>query len=338
MPGCPYLCALDFEGRLSNIPAALVRAMREFAEEGRPLVKKSILLISDGVIDVNGDGHDQELEDWIREYFTEDATAAGIAIYGIALSEKAVFSLFHAFTRRSGNAFYPVFESREGVRFEDVFGAMQELKDAVGGRLVMPLKQVSFTDRRDERRYLLARSNNGVQINVSLPGETLQPTDLTSLTERVRAAFDTQGIDLSDEARIERVTNGRWEVTDPYRFTVSRHGRKLKLTPTEINEVEGLADLISAISPRSLWDNDADWVFFGVLLILLLYWLTVDVNVTAAHYFYRDRLSSAFLFRIAKDGTVDHNDKEKLSDLNSEGSAAPYHLINVVLNPPASKA
>jgi hypothetical protein len=81
-----------------------------------------------------------------------------------------------------------------------------------------------------------------------------------------------------------------------------------------------------------LWDDSTDWVFLGAILILLGYWLIVDVNVTAAHRFYRDRLTKAYLFRISGSGAVEHNDKQKLSDLNPEGSAAPYHLINVVLN------
>ncbi|MCK5479001.1 MAG: patatin-like phospholipase family protein, partial [Methylococcales bacterium] len=102
---------LDFKGQLSNTPAALVRAMREITEEGRPRVKKSILLISDGIIDVDGKGHDYELEGWIRGEFAEDAAEAGISIYGIALSKNASFRLFHALARKTKGAFYPVFEA-----------------------------------------------------------------------------------------------------------------------------------------------------------------------------------------------------------------------------------
>jgi len=96
---------LDFKGQLSNIPAALVRAMREITEKGRPRVKKSILLISDGIIDIDGTGHHQQLEDWIKGEFADDIARAGVSFYGIALSEKAIFPIFYTLARKTGGAF-----------------------------------------------------------------------------------------------------------------------------------------------------------------------------------------------------------------------------------------
>ncbi len=322
---------LDFEGQLSNTPAALVRALRDLVEKGRLRAKKSILLISDGIIDVDGDGHDKDLEHWITNEFAEDAAAAGIAVYGIALSEKAIFGLFEALTRKTGGAFYPVFEAREGVTFETVLGAMRKLEESTGGRLMTPIRQLSITDRQDGTRYRLRRSENGVRIHVDLPAETLSPDDLTELTDRVRDVFEAQTIYLTDAATIRQVDDGRWEVSDPFQYMISRSGRKLKIEPLETEEDPGVIRLFETMF-SSLWDDRADWVFFAVFLILVAYWLTVDVNQTAGHFFYRDRLSKAYLFRIARNGTLEHNDQQKLSELNTQGSAAPYHLINVALN------
>jgi hypothetical protein len=56
----------------------------------------------------------------------------------------------------------------------------------------------------------------------------------------------------------------------------------------------------------------------------------VDVNSTSLHSFYRDRLSRAYLFRLAGDGCV-HVDHQPLSQLN-QGTEAPYHLIIATLN------
>ncbi|MCK5432262.1 MAG: hypothetical protein KAJ03_05930 [Gammaproteobacteria bacterium] len=178
----------------------------------------------------------------------------------------------------------------------------------------------------------MTRSMNGIRIHVDLKDKPLKPEDLTELTDRVREVFEAQGIDLSDGATIRRVNEGHWLMSDPYRYIISRNGHKLKVTPQETDQAEGFLGQLETFIPSSLWDDTTDWVFLGVFLILLLYWLMVDVNMTAAHRFYRDRLSKAYLFRISKDGTIEHNDKQKLSDLNKEGSSAPYHLINVTLN------
>ena len=80
------------------------------------------------------------------------------------------------------------------------------------------------------------------------------------------------------------------------------------------------------------WDGSADTAFLIVGVIGLLFAVVFsNPNVTAAHGFFRDRMSRAFLFT-DKDGAVDHCDGLKLSQLNGPGSAAPYHLLNATLN------
>jgi|GEM_PF-1072368 len=62
-------------------------------------------------------------------------------------------------------------------------------------------------------------------------------------------------------------------------------------------------------------------------------------NVSSMHQFFRDRLSKAYLVRVnEQESYPDHVDDLKMSKLNKEGSSAPYHLINVALNLPGSKA
>lgn len=76
-----------------------------------------------------------------------------------------------------------------------------------------------------------------------------------------------------------------------------------------------------------------DWWFIGAaLLVFLLNGLWVDVNVSSAHGFYRDRLSKAFLFRARWYGPITPNDGQKLSTLGTVNAVVPYHLINTALN------
>jgi hypothetical protein len=84
--------------------------------------------------------------------------------------------------------------------------------------------------------------------------------------------------------------------------------------------------------PRDYWFL----VIFVALLVFNRFFL--DVNITSPHGFYRDRLSKAFLFRIGENDRIEQNDTLKLTGLNSDGTTAPYHLINVALNLQASKA
>lgn len=330
--------ALDLEGRFSNSPAALVRALRDLVEEGRPGVRRSILFISDGVIDLDGRGHDQELEDWLRTRFVAQANAAAVSIYGIALSDDAKFGLFDALSRDTGGAFYPVFDSRQGVTLEDITGPMRKLQEAAGGRLATPLTSVTIADQDADAEYTLTRLATGIHVRLNLRRNALSTSDMVAVNERVRDVFRAHGVDLSEAASIEPLREGRWVVSDPYSYRISRSGGKLKITAEEEEGETGLRGLVRALTPASLRGDSADWIFIGILLVLVTYWLVVDVNITAAHRFYRDRLSKAYLFSVGKDGDVVHADEQKLSTLNSEGSAAPYHIINAGLNLQAAKA
>jgi hypothetical protein len=78
--------------------------------------------------------------------------------------------------------------------------------------------------------------------------------------------------------------------------------------------------------PPYLW-----WALFTWLATLLF----VDVNKTSLHSFYRDRLSKAYLIQVDDNDDnnyIDHNDTQKLSELNAAEARAPYHLINATLN------
>ncbi len=336
--GAETLPRVDFQGQRSNSPAALARAMRELRENGRDWVRKSIVLVSDGVIAVTSDHHDTDLQDWIEQEFAHDAQTVGIRLYGITLSKQAKFDLFTTMARKTGGAYYPVFESRTGVSFEDISGAMKNVKASAGSHLVSPFDQVTITDRERGTRYALTRAKDGIRIHAILRDyEQLTPAGLADLPGRWRNVFRDNGIELGDGATIAQISDTRWEVQDPYRYTIRRIGRRLKIRRGIEDWGEGLGGLLEGSIPPSIWDGRTDWVLLGVFGVLLIYWLSVDINLTAAHSFYRDRLSKAYLFRVTGSGAVIHHDNQRLSTLNSEGSAAPYHLINVALNLQGSK-
>ncbi|MDH3748319.1 MAG: hypothetical protein OER97_08935 [Gammaproteobacteria bacterium] len=75
------------------------------------------------------------------------------------------------------------------------------------------------------------------------------------------------------------------------------------------------------------------------IVLLLLSWLTVDVNLTSIHGLYRDRLASAFLVGQDTKGDVDVEKDLDLAEIcrHEAGSTAPYHLINAAINLQGSK-
>ncbi|UCE63766.1 MAG: patatin-like phospholipase family protein [Nitrospirota bacterium] len=323
---------LDFRGKRSNLPAALERAVRELSENGRPGVRQSIILLSDGRIELEPNRHDQSLQNWIEDEFTDYARHHNIRFYGITFSKRAHFNLFRTLAGATGGTFYPIFESKTGVTFEDLVGAMQNVEKAAGSDLVSPFDKVRITDRRNGRKYELSRAKEGVRIRSTRRDSTLTTQGLLDLTDQWRQAFSDLGIALSDKALVRQQSDHRWEIQDPYHYIISRKGERLKIVGTSEQRKGFFGGILQGSIAHDLWDDRADWITFGVLGILFLYWLTVDINQTAAHSFYRDRLSKAYLFQLSQSGGIEHHDSQKLSELNAEGSAAPYHLINVALN------
>jgi len=87
------------------------------------------------------------------------------------------------------------------------------------------------------------------------------------------------------------------------------------------------------VDDAALWDGRGEWLFIGAGVAGAIYaaWLT-NPNVTGQFFFFRDRLSRAFLIHVDANGRARPVDELKLSSLQPPGSAAPYHLINSTIN------
>jgi hypothetical protein len=83
----------------------------------------------------------------------------------------------------------------------------------------------------------------------------------------------------------------------------------------------------------AVWDHrEHAWLLLGMALALLaVLSFATDINRVSMFYFYRDRLSDAYIIIRSRDD-VRPNDALKLSDVNSWERGGPYHLINTTVN------
>jgi hypothetical protein len=117
-------------------------------------------------------------------------------------------------------------------------------------------------------------------------------------------------------------------------IVTSRAGYKWIVTDTSGEQHDiTLDDDVLEISGVEFGTEPEDWLFALLALsVFVLNGLWVDVNVSSAHGFYRDRLSRAFLFRARWYGPIVPNDAQLLSALGAVNPVGPYHLINTALN------
>ncbi len=100
---------LDFRGQFTNIPAAMERAIYELRTQGRQGVQKSILFITDGIVDTGNKAKDENSARWLQEVLAEDASEQGIKIYGIAFTKFADLELIQTLAQKTGGEYLRAF-------------------------------------------------------------------------------------------------------------------------------------------------------------------------------------------------------------------------------------
>lgn len=104
---------IDFKGRLTKLPAAVERAIYELKIKGRKEAEKSIIFITDGIVDTGDKARDRDKARWLRENLSEDAARAGIKIFGIALSDQADFELIQSLAQKTGGEYFRAFTAED---------------------------------------------------------------------------------------------------------------------------------------------------------------------------------------------------------------------------------
>ncbi|MGH8642998.1 MAG: VWA domain-containing protein [Gammaproteobacteria bacterium] len=100
------LAQFNYRGPLTNIPAAVARAIQELKLNGRPRAARSILLLTDGAVDTGARSHDRELTRRLREQLAWDADDSGIKIFTIALSAGSDIKLLQELAKRTGGGYF----------------------------------------------------------------------------------------------------------------------------------------------------------------------------------------------------------------------------------------
>lgn len=105
---------LDYRGVHSDLPRGIERALYELRSYGRRKATKSVLLVTDGILDIGDAAEVDEVVGWLTGELAAQAAAEGIGIFGVALSERAHFRLFQSLAHATGADYFRA-SSIEGV-------------------------------------------------------------------------------------------------------------------------------------------------------------------------------------------------------------------------------
>jgi Mg-chelatase subunit ChlD len=112
---------VDYRGQRTDSPAGIERAIYELRTAGREDAAKSIIFLTDGLVDTGSAQSDADKTRWLREDLTAESRRAGIRIFGVAFTENADFQLIQSLAMKTDGAYYRALDA-EGM--SDAFNAI----------------------------------------------------------------------------------------------------------------------------------------------------------------------------------------------------------------------
>lgn len=119
----------------TNIPAAVERAIYELKQSGRKDLKKLLILITDGIIDIGDSAQDVEKYRWLNDELALESRGSGIRIFGIAFTDRSDFELIQILAQKTHGNYYRIFKS------EDISGAISSINETISKARPVESKQ-----------------------------------------------------------------------------------------------------------------------------------------------------------------------------------------------------
>lgn len=116
---------INYKGLFTDSPAGIERAIYELKNNGRDDAQKSIIFMTDGIVDTGAAERDLEKSKWLREDLAPDAADNEIKIFGIAFTEGADFQLIQSIAQKTGGEYY------RALTVEDLQGHFEQINNII---------------------------------------------------------------------------------------------------------------------------------------------------------------------------------------------------------------
>ena len=117
---------INYRGLFTNSPAALERSIYELRTNGRADAAKSIIFMTDGIVDVAPEGTDDgdvEKARWMKSTLADEAVDSSVRIFGIAFTDNADFELIQTLAKRTGGEYFRAYTA------PDIDAVFTEIRD-----------------------------------------------------------------------------------------------------------------------------------------------------------------------------------------------------------------
>ncbi len=115
---------INYQGKFTDSPAAVERAIYELKTNGRSNARKVVVFMTDGIVDTGKQEMDAIRTEWLRDDLALDAADNGIIIYSVAFTGNADLLLISSLARKTKGQY---FRAEEAEDLEGVFLKINEL-------------------------------------------------------------------------------------------------------------------------------------------------------------------------------------------------------------------
>ncbi len=116
---------INYKGLFTDSPAGIERAIYELKNNGRSEAQKSIIFMTDGIVDTGVPEKDLQKSKWLREDLAPDAADNDIKIFGIAFTDEADFQLIQSIAQKTDGEYY------RATKAEDLQGVFEQINDII---------------------------------------------------------------------------------------------------------------------------------------------------------------------------------------------------------------
>ena len=111
------LDGINYQGRYTDSPAAIERALYELKSHGREQAGKILIFLTDGIVDTGDKARDREKEQWLKDNLTAESRKLGIRLFTIAFTERADYQFIQTLALNTAGEYFRAYQAEdiEGV-------------------------------------------------------------------------------------------------------------------------------------------------------------------------------------------------------------------------------
>jgi uncharacterized protein YegL len=216
--------AIDYKGMLTNIPDAMKQAVFELIQHGSKASQKSIIFITDGVVDTGKKSRDIEKTKWLRKKLPEGATRHGVKIFGIAFTDLADFELIQFLVKKTNGEY---FRARTSEDIPEIFSRIYQ---KILGKAPESIETASMPSTPSTET--LQKSEYPVQENSQeAPPESEIEQSPIYITEKPRPTPDPVREEIKESASAPDPVKEEMKESSPVKHVMKKSGDLIPVSP-----------------------------------------------------------------------------------------------------------